>query len=883
MDYQQDYPRLEDMPRDEDGFIKLIPKHPIGKTIDIQNRFMGTGTNEIVLHHGHISICNYKMGDNREFEKSLSIWNKMTFKYELIGGYYIPEYKEFRINRGYDLYRLQRYFPNHKMRVVNDAFEARDIDVDLYTAPRSDIQKVALTFMTHQGMYSGIKHTQELIDMQTGNGKEMPDDSLIATPDGFIRLDTLKVGDYVIGSDGKPTKVLGIYPHEKPSRCFEITFKDGRTARCNDEHLWCVKTRGKEPKILPLSKIMENYLQPSKDGKHLGHRYSIPLPGPIQFNSKKVSVDPYVLGVLLGNGCLTEKNLTVSSGNIEVPLEVAKILNTKTRVRTTNSYSYAFINPDNDCSTKYIRTKDMLSDHPDLIKAKSHNKYIPEEYIYNDIETRWSILQGLMDTDGTITKDKYHLHFSTTSERLKNDIIAIIRSLGYTAHAIIDNRTKYKSGICYNIYISSVPDNEKIRFFRVNKKSLKRAKEAAKYKTRKKMGWINIMSIKEVEPTKQRCIKVQNPDHLFVCQDFVVTHNTYCGVASVSYWKKPVIIFVPFSKLLNEWKDATTSFTSISKDDILIMQGSSVCEKILDGEYKNIKVYICSTDTLASFQKRHGNIRTIELLRATGAGIKIIDEIHRDIRAVSMIEALSNFRLNYYMSASPGRAEQKENWIFNTLFKNVPKFGGDFTTKDERHITVMIKKFKWTPTSQQIRAMVNNKTGLNTKAYERELINSPQWQRQSYDDAIRVLLNWVKGIMKKDKRLMLMAQSIDTLYYLQKIVEEVFPGETSVYYGGMNKKDKAAALEKRIIIATDSSLGTGANIPNLQFLIYCSTYSNWLTARQISGRLRELKDGSQVVYIELLNTGYMKTMRQFEKRRQELINRSKTGKLIYVD
>lgn len=529
MDYQQDYPRLEDMPRDEDGFIKLIPKHPIGKTVDIQNRFMGTGTSEIVLHHGHISICNYKMGDNREFEKSLSIWNKMTFKYELIGGYYIPEYKEFRINRGYDLYRLQRYFPNHKMRVVNDAFEARDIDVDLYTAPRSDIQKVALTFMTHQGMYSGIKHTQELIDMQTGNGK------------------------------------------------------------------------------------------------------------------------------------------------------------------------------------------------------------------------------------------------------------------------------------------------------------------------------------------------------------------TFCGIASMAYWKKAIIIFVPFSKLLNEWKDAATSFTSISKDDILIMQGSSICEKILDGEYKNIKVYICSTDTLASFQKRHGNIRTIELLRATGAGIKIIDEIHRDIRAVSMIEALSNFRLNYYMSASPGRAEQKENWIFNTLFKNVPKFGGDFTTKDERHITVMIKKFKWTPTSQQIRAMVNNKTGLNTKAYERELINSPQWQRQSYDDAIRVLLNWVKGIMKKDKRLMLMAQSIDTLYYLQKIVEEVFPGETSVYYGGMNKKDKAAALEKRIIIATDSSLGTGANIPNLQFLIYCSTYSNWLTARQISGRLRELKDGSQVVYIELLNTGYMKTMRQFEKRRQELINRSKTGKLIYVD
>ena len=883
MDYQESYPRLKDMPRDEDGFIRLIPKHPIGKSIDIQNRFIHTGTKEIVLHHGHISICNYKMGDNREFEKSLSIWNKMTFRYELIGGYYVPEYKEFRINRGYDLYRLKNFFPDYPMRVMNDAFIGQESTIELYAPPRSDIQRVALTFMTRQGMYGTIKQSQQLIDMETGGGKEMPDDSLVATPDGFIRLDTLKVGDYVIGSDGKPTKVLAIYPHEKPSRCFEITFKDGRTARCNDEHLWCVKTRGKEPKILPLSKIMENYLQPSKDGKHLGHRYSIPLPEPIQFNTKKVPVDPYLLGVLLGNGCLTEKNLTVSSGNIEVPLEVAKILNTKTKIRTTNSYSYAFINPDNDRSTKYIRTKTILSNYPDLIKAKSHHKYIPKEYIYNDIETRWSILQGLMDTDGSISKDKYQLLFTTTSEQLKNDIIDIIRSLGYTAHVNIDNRNRYKSGVCYNIYISSVPDNEKIKFFRANKKSIKRAKEAAKYKTRKKMGWINIMNIKEVEPTKQRCIKVQNPNHLFVCQDFVVTHNTYCGVATTAYWKKKVIIFVPFSKLLNEWRDAFTSFTSLTKDDIMIIQGSDACDKILEGKCKDIQVFICSTDTVASYQKRYGNIQTIEMLRATGAYIKIIDEIHRDIRAVSMIEALSNFHTNYYMSASPGRAEQKENWIFKTLFKNVPHFGGDFNTKEERHITVMIKKFRWTPTPQQIRAMVNNKTGLNTKSYERELINSPEWQRQSYNDAIMVLLKWAKGIMGKDKRLMLMAQSIETLYYIQKLAEEVFPGETSVYYGGMKKGDKEAALEKRIIVATDSSLGTGANIPNLQVLIYCSTYSNWLTARQISGRLRELKDGSQVVYIELLNTGYMKTMRQFDKRKAELINRSKTGKLFFVD
>ena len=664
----------ENMPRDEEGFIQLIPKHPIGKTDSFKRRFMYTDQPEIILHHGHISITNYKMGDNFEFEKSLSVWNKMTFRYELIGGYYISEYREFCINRGYDLQRLKNFFPDRPMRVVNDPFPSDPIDIELYTAPRDDFQKVALTFMTHQGMYENIKHTQELIDNPTGGGKAMPDDTPILTPDGWKRLDSLKIGDIVYGIYGQEVSICGIYP-QGIQDTYRITLEDGRTTRCNIEHLWYVRNDDYEA--------------------------------------------PYVISLY------------------------------------------------------------------DIINNFDKVYYIPV----------------------------------------------------------------------------SDPENYKQLF-----------------------KWVKLVNIEKLpEQTSQRCIKLADTDHLYIAENNIVTHNTYCGVATTAYWNHKTIIFVPFSKLLDQWKSAYTDYTSLSDKDIMVIQGSSACEKILAGKCHHIKVFICSMDTITSFQKKHGNLKTIELLKATGAYIKIIDEIHRDIRAVSMIEALSNFRLNYYMSASPGRAEQKENWIFRTLFKNVPSFGGDFQTQEEKHITVMIKKFKWTPDYKQIRAMVNNKTGLNIKAYERELINSPQFQRQSFDDAILVLLNWAKGVMKPGKRLMLMAQSIETLFYIQKLAEKVFPGETGVYYGGLSKKEKAIAIEKKIIVATDSSLGTGANIPELQFLIYCSTYSNWLNARQISGRLRKLNDGTQVVYIELLNVGYLKTMKQFDKRKGELQRRSKTGKLFFVE
>lgn len=825
----------ENMPRDEEGFIQLIPKHPIGKTESIKRRFMYTDQPEIILHHGHISITNYKMGDNREFEKSLSVWNKVTFRYELIGGYYIPEYREFCINRGYDLQRLKRFFPNHPMRVVNDPFPSDKIDIDLYAGPRDDFQKVALTFMTHQGMYETIKHTQELIDMPTGGGKQMPDDSMVATPNGFARLDSLQVGDYVIGSDGRPTEVIGIYPSEKPTRCFEVTFKDGRTARCNDEHLWHVTNSEGVTKVVPLSEIMKDYiLNPEALASEDRYRYYIPLPGPIQFNNKLGLYEAMMTFILK----YSEKRFSEYDN---IPYVVGYI-------------------------------------------AACNNVGIPTEILESDINTRIQILSGIANCYYmTFVRNSIIIRTPVGSKKsdFRNSVIFIIRSLGFMV-----NITQMASGEHFSIELGGFTKENVKLFLEGNRDYLFWMDRFERYSSNSHSASTDklyITDIKEVEPTKQRCIKVRNSNHLYVCQDFVVTHNTYCGAASTAYWKHKVIIFVPFSKLLNQWKESFIEFTSLTDDEIMIIQGSAACEKILNGKCRHIKVFICSMDTIASFQKKHGNLKTIELLKATGAYIKIIDEIHRDIRAVSMIEALSNFRLNYYMSASPGRAEQKENWIFNTLFKNVPKFGSDFQTQEEKHITVMIKKFKWTPDYKQIKAMVSNKTGLNIKAYERELINSPQFQRQSFDDAITVLLNWAKGVMKPGKRLMLMAQSIETLYYIQRLAEQVFPGETGVYYGGLSKKEKEIAIDKKIIIATDSSLGTGANIPELQFLIYCSTYSNWLNARQISGRLRKLNDGTQVVYIELLNVGYMKTMRQFEKRKSELQQRSKTGKLFFIE
>lgn len=797
---------IHDSDRDADGFIILHRRE--NQTVpqpafSVQQEEVEE-TKEIVFHHGYVAIRGYHMGDNKPFEKALSIWDKICFTYHFIGGYYVEEDHELRVNRGIDFHFLQRHFPNYPCRVQNDAIKSRSIDIDLLTPPKSDFQKAALAFMASQGTYeSKHRYTQQLIDADTGDGKSTPDDTMVPTPIGLRRLDSLSVGDKVFNVDGKPVEILKVFPQKKLLDTYTVTFSDMRTARCSPDHLWTVSDMNGNEVTVPLIDLYK------KIGK-TRETYYVPVPKAVEYEARLVKIPPYQYGLELGKGM------------------------------------YPFIH---------------------------------RPYKYNSKDVRWEVLRGIVDKCGHIRSDNSLVLNMPHYDTLCDDTVELIRSLGYKATLI--------AGTIHKRYLIMIncSNKDKEKFFRKNLMQRIKARAIASYvdMDASDINRLRIISItRDRKKTKQRCILINDPWHVYLTENFVPTHNTYCGTAITAFFKKPTVIIVPLNKLLKQWEESFTRFTTLPADKIMLVQGSKQCLKILDGKCSDKAVYIFMADTIASFQKQYGNEKTSEMLAATGAYTKIIDEVHRDMKTVTMIEALSNFHMNYYMSASPDRSEQKESWMFKTLFRNVPRFGSSFKTKDEKHLNIMIKKYQWLPDSFQIRAMVNPKTGLNTKAYERELITSSKGQRQSFDDAIRVMMEWSKKIVKPENKIMILAQSVDTLYYLQKLVEETYPGETAVYYGGLKPKEKQAALQARIIIATSSSLGTGADIAGLQHVYNVSTYANKIDAIQISGRCRKLPDGTPVVYCEFVNTGYYKTMRQYERRKPYLIDRTRSGKLVVV-
>lgn len=367
-----------------------------------------------------------------------------------------------------------------------------------------------------------------ICNARAGSGKAQPKDTLIPTPNGEKKLGELNVGDYVFGRDGKPTRVLGVFD-QGLLEAYRITFSDGRTTICNGEHLW---TYYSDTTHFLVTETLNSMLQRQVyTGRNKTPRYSVPLCDSVEYCEKKYEIDPYVVGVFLGDGSCLAKRLTVSSSDEELVRTVSEICDfgSYQRVHEKN-YDWIFAYKDG----KRVNTKDFFANVPELI-GHSYEKRIPEQYFYGSVEQRFSLLQGLMDTDGGIdyAQCRYNVRFSTVNGGLKDDIVRLIRGLGYTVSVTEDRRlNKYpNTGVCYNIYFK-IPNDVKTNLFRLSRKKEKAIQAKATDK-RRKYDRIGIVGVERL-PDKydMRCIYVDNPEHLYLTNDFIVTHNTTLAVAT---------------------------------------------------------------------------------------------------------------------------------------------------------------------------------------------------------------------------------------------------------------------------------------------------------------------------------------------------------------
>ncbi|MEP9391083.1 PhoH family protein [Gordonia sp. VNK1] len=154
-------------------------------------------------------------------------------------------------------------------------------------------------------MAAGVIEVAPLAYMR---GRAQPLTTKVATPHGFRAIGELVVGDQVIGSNGTPTEVLGVYPQGFKD-IVRVTTQDGSSTLCSTDHLWSVYTRsdrrrGKGPRVLETKEMIGNL-----HAAH-GHRYELPvLDAPVEFDARPVMTDPYQLGLAPGERGIPDEYL----------------------------------------------------------------------------------------------------------------------------------------------------------------------------------------------------------------------------------------------------------------------------------------------------------------------------------------------------------------------------------------------------------------------------------------------------------------------------------------------------------------------------------------------------------------------------------------------
>lgn len=357
----------------------------------------------------------------------------------------------------------------------------------------------------------------------SNSGKGHPDGTKILSPSGWRNVEELCVGDEIYAHDGTVTTVTGVFPRG-PQQCFEWTFNDRTSITTDFEHLWAVRApynrvktsgRGKKNERYGDYEVIESYKILSRIGGFgdfpKAMRFSIPTNAPVEFGVTDIPIDPYVMGLLLGDGSLSKDSVYIHTADQEIIDSLSREIESIRVKKDRRSLCY---------SVTLYGLKSAVS-RLGLSGHRSWEKFIPKPYLFNSVENRLAVLQGLLDTDGDISENGMSISFTTVSPQLCEDVTFLVRSLG--GKAVVSARNthyrhngEYRRGrLSYRIHITMKPFCP----FRLERK-------ASRYIRTKKSEDKKMVRVTNAGIQNTTCISIAHESGLYIAENFTVTHNT---------------------------------------------------------------------------------------------------------------------------------------------------------------------------------------------------------------------------------------------------------------------------------------------------------------------------------------------------------------------
>lgn len=384
---------------------------------------------------------------------------------------------------------------------------------------------------------SVVENKNTAVKAAHGVGKDVALDTLIPTPDGWTTMGQVQPGDTIFDEAGNPTRVTfksQVYNHD----CFRITFSDGAQVVAGREHQWQTidfRAAGRARKhalskgggvtdwrehwdvssTVTTQDMIDTLTHPN--GKHVARNHNIPLNGALQAPEQVLPIDPYVLGVWLGDGSKSSGHITLGERKTHLP-------------QLVRDAGYDFQETFNEQKNYFEGTiKGLVTELKEL--GLINNKHIPDAYLRASVGQRQALLRGLLDTDGFVVHDST-CGIDLMCERLALGVRELIVSLGIKC-SWSKERT-YLNGqdagpryrMVFNPQVSPfTPGSAKDEQWAPNE--ARTAKHTARW----------VVSIEQVESVPTQCIQVDSPRSMFLIgREMIPTHNTHLAGVLACWW-----------------------------------------------------------------------------------------------------------------------------------------------------------------------------------------------------------------------------------------------------------------------------------------------------------------------------------------------------------
>ena len=558
------------------------------------------------------------------------------------------------------------------------------------------------------------------------------------------------------------------------------------------------------------------------------NHYKIPMCDPVQYPKRDTEVEPWCLGVFIALGMFDKSYLSL-------------------QIR----------------SNENIRTIDMFA------------KYLSYDIRYN------------------VCDDKRFVTFSNSNGQIKTDEFIKDAKSVITDHKIPDN------------YMFNNPFNRSSLLYGLSTKcSLIPYEMIPQYlqllyslggSTNDDSSDEHALTIKMIEYSHReecRCIMVDNNEHLYLTEDYIVTHNTFCsGVGLCKYGYKTLII-THRDSLRRQWLNSLYKMCGLSDDEVHEIADSQELYDIAHDNHEfDYDVYLMTHATFRAGLKRIGNLKdAANITKNLGIGLKIIDEAHLEFRDTLIMDFIFNVKRNLYLTATDGRSTKAENSIFKHVFSNTTFYKPSTlltSNQPSKWVDYIITKVNTYAKPNIVRFRVEGGRGMNPATYGKWVIAYDK--KQTHFKCCRDLLKIIYERDQNAKVLLFMPLidlCTDCAYFLTKNLNYDDSFKYDLTIRTINSSNTKAENEENkhsdVIVTTIASCGTGTDIPGITDIINCSPFVSHVTAKQVFGRIRYC--GKQCHFYDVYDDS-VRMDRYWIKSRSKIMKQlaSKTDYLEWVD